>query len=277
MKQESDNMAGEIGNNIPHSTEELEEDILEYLYTTWRSGRQVSSGEICSAFTITGWELRAVKKQMLSHGYIVENGSDGILHLTDIGKIQGEECHTRHHNLTQFLQMTCGLGEAAAQKNACRMEHVVDSEVIYGVRDFLKYGDTYDRIARNLDLLSLYEEGNYTFCMSIYRVETRYPRSLADEFGLFMDNVELEVRKETSLFYLQTNEQDFWLYLWYLNGEQWVMAEKQEKGYCIPAEVFVYTLSTMVLVTECECLIGLTKEAKPPSEEECRELNIHIW
>ena len=277
MEQDNEKNAREIGYHIPHSTEELEEDILEYLYTTWSAGRQVSAVEICNAFTITGRELRAIRKQMLSHGYLIEDVKDDILRLTEIGKIQGEECHTRHHNLAQFLQMTCGLEEEQAQKNACRMEHVVDSEVIDGVRDFLKYGDTYDRIARKLDLHSLYEEGSYTFCLSMYRLETRYPRRLAEEFALFHDQIELVVKKEQSMFYLQTKEQENPFYLWFLNGEQWTMAEKQEKGYPIPAEIFVYGFSNMIPVTECECLIGITKKAVPPSEEECRELNIHIW
>lgn len=277
MEKDNEKSAREIGYNIPHSTEELEEDILEYLYTTWSAGRQVSSAEVCSAFTITRWEFRAVKQQMLSHGYLEEEMADGLLKLTEIGKIQGEECQTRHHNLTQFLQMTCGLEEEQAQKNACRMEHVVDSEVIQGVRDFLKHGDTYDRIARKLDLHSLYEEGSYTFCMSMYRLETRYPRKLAEEFALFTDQIELEVKKEQSIFYLHTKEQKMPFYLWFLSGGQWTMAEKQEKGYPIPADLFVYGFSNMIPVTECECLIGITKKIVPPSEEECRELNIHIW
>jgi len=278
MEKDNEKSAREIGYNIPHSTEELEEDILEYLYTTWSAGRQVSSAEVCSAFTITRWEFRAVKQQMLSHGYLEEEMADGLLKLTEIGKIQGEECQTRHHNLTQFLQMTCGLEEEQAQKNACRMEHVVDSEVIQGVRDFLKHGDTYDRIARKLDLHSLYEEGSYTFCMSMYRLETRYPRKLAEEFTLFTDQIELEVKKEQSIFYLHTKEQQKMpFYLWFLSGEQWIMAEKQQRGYPIPTEIFVYSFSKMIPVTECECLIGITKKTVPPSEEECRELNIHIW
>lgn len=277
MEQDNEKNPREIGYNIPHSIQELEEDILEYLYTTWSAGRQVSSPEISSAFTITGREFRAIKKQMLSHGYLIEDANDGILRLTEIGKIQGEECHTRHHNLAQFLQMTCGLEEEQAQKNACRMEHVVDSEVIDGVRDFLKYGDTYDRIARKLDLHSLYDEGSYIFCMSMYRLETRYPRKLAEEFALFHDQIELVVKKEQSVFCLQTKEQKLDFYLWFLNGEQWTMAEKQEKGYSIPAEIFVYGFSKMIPVTECECLIGITKETMPPGEKECRELNIHIW
>ncbi|MBO5372628.1 MAG: hypothetical protein J6A75_07905 [Lachnospiraceae bacterium] len=187
-----------------------------------------------------------------------------------------EECLLRHHNLTQFLQMTCGLNEDVAEENACRMEHIISGEVVQGIREFLKYGDTYDRVVRDYDLRSVYEKGCYEFCMGMYRIEQRNPRVLAEEAKIFSDKVDLEVRQEKCYFYLKVKN-DFAKNLWYLDKKKWVMAKKEENRYRISAGAFVYVISSSALITECDCVIGFTEQENLPTEDECRELNIHIW
>lgn len=44
------------------------------------------------------------------------------LTLTAFGKAQGAECLSRHQNLTQFLEMVCGVDEETAEVNACRLD-----------------------------------------------------------------------------------------------------------------------------------------------------------
>ena len=91
--------------------------------------------------------------------------------MTPLGRARGAECLARHQRLTQLIQMVCDLDEEQAEENACRMEHVVSRNVIVGIEQFLRSGDTHDRILKNTDLSTLYEPGNYEFCMGIYRPE----------------------------------------------------------------------------------------------------------
>ena len=102
--------------------------------------------------------------------------------------------------------MVCDLDEEQAEENACRMEHVVSRNVIVGIEQFLRSGDTHDRILKNTDLSTLYEPGSYEFCMGIYRPEKRYPRILAEEFFLFVPEIRLNVKEDGSFFSLKKRD-----------------------------------------------------------------------
>ena len=154
---------GEIGHNMFYTKEEREEDVLETLYLWWREGKSITIPEVCIEFDMTKRELSYIIKQMVKHGYVQRTEKDGGLELTSFGKAQGAECLARHQHLTQFIQMICGLDESSAEENACRMEHVVSGEVIHGICDFMKYGDSYDRTVRNANLRFFMMKGNIPF------------------------------------------------------------------------------------------------------------------
>lgn len=138
--------------NIPHSEEEKEEDFLEYLYMGWKSGTEIWPHQVKMHLELMDAELKRLERGLMESGYLRKRAENSGYRLTELGKVQGEECLLRHHNLTQFLQMTCGLEEEEAEENACRMEHVISGNVLQGVQEFLKYGETYDRVVRDVDL-----------------------------------------------------------------------------------------------------------------------------
>lgn len=279
MEQEkkTDTFEGAIGRNVPSTTEEKEEDLLETLYLWWKDGRSITIPEICIRLNMTKRELGFLLKKMIKHGYLKETEKNEEIVLTAFGKAQGAECLARHKYLTQFLQMVCGLTEDKARENACRMEHVISGEVVQGICDFLKNGDTYDRVIRGMNLGQMYEDGVYQFCMGIYRTEKRYPRILADEFDSFSELVTLEVNGEKSSFCLQKKQEDCSGNLWYQCEDGWKRAESTEKGFHIPTEIFAYTISPASLITEGDGMIAFTNGESLPKESDCRELNLHIW
>ena len=273
-----DGFSGKIGENIQSTNAEKEEDLLETLYLWWNRGKQITMSEICIHLNITKHEINYLVKQMVKHGYLKEPGKSKVLELTDFGKTQGAECLTRHQYLTQFLQMVCGLDEEQAQEDACRMEHVVSGGVIQGVCEFLKYGNTYDRVAKNLNLDTMYEEGNYIFRMGIYLTEQRYPRVLSEEFYEFSEKICMQIKKDTSYFYLQPITGNYSKKLWYKDEDRWIKAQRTELGFRIPSDIFSFTLSTVVPITEGDGIIAFTAEEEElPSDTKCRELNVHIW
>lgn len=266
-----------IGQDFPRSVEEKEEDLLEYLYTRSRYEAVVSEDRICRVLNFDKGELNDVIHLMYQHGYLTEAEQGTECDLTELGKMVGRECLMRHQALAEFLQMTCGLEEDQAEENACRVEHVLGSEVIDGVHRFLMEGATYDRTGKNLDPLMFYEEGGYTFSMSMYLPEKRSPRELAEEFYAFFDTVYLEVARPDSWVYLRPKEPVCTWNIWYLDRKQWKLAKRMEKGYCIPASAFSYTISAAIPIRECDLIIGITEKETEPDKEQCRELNLHIW
>ncbi|MCI6536561.1 MAG: hypothetical protein MR443_02795 [Lachnospiraceae bacterium] len=288
------------------SQQELEEDLLETLYGWWKEGRSVETTQLCLSMNISQQKLHTLADQMVAHGYLEKRDNWESMKLTPYGKDQGAECLERHQYLTQFLQMICGLDKEQAEENACRMEHVVDTDVMHGIRDYLKYGDHYDRMIKNLNLLTLYKEGSYWFRGEIYDTNQRYPRILAQEDRLYEENILLEVHENRSFIYLQTkecqntaatlsasdrttrtshaatltpdSEQHSPLpNLWYLQNGTWKLAEDTAKGIQIPADSFEFTIGATDIIREGTLMIGFTDAIRLPEEEDCRELNIHIW
>lgn len=267
--------SGMIGYNIPSTMEEREEDLLERLYLWWKNGERINIHELCMQMDMTKQEIGALMEQMIHHGYLKETKDLEDAQLTEYGRAQGAECQDRHQYLSQFLQMTCGLDEQQAYDNACRIEHIVTGEMMQGVHEYLKFGDMYDRVVRNMDLCSMYDEGNYYFYAGIYYMEKRYPRVLADEFYQFSDKILLEVCEEKSDFYLKDGGVSSCL--WYADNRRWKQAEMTEQGFRIPTNVFTFTFSTTLPVTEGNCVIAFANPGELPRDENCRDLNVHIW
>ncbi len=70
------------------------------------------------------------------NGYITMEPSGEIL-LTESGRIKAKDIYGRHLLLTAFLQEVIGVPAQLAEKNACRMEHILDQEVIDGISSFM--------------------------------------------------------------------------------------------------------------------------------------------
>ena len=156
---------------------ELEEDLLEYVYRTWRQGRQITSKEYAREVNITGYEAAGLVRSLVKKGFLCEP-ENGHLELSDKGKLEGMECLARHEKLTQFFQMVSGMDQQRAQEDACRVEHYISPEGLKGIENFLQYGDVYDRVYDDMDLYTFYEDGEFPMAFGLYEPERRNPRFL---------------------------------------------------------------------------------------------------
>lgn len=71
------------------------------------------------------------------NGYIIMEPS-GEIHLTEKGREQAEKIYGRHQLLTAFLKEIAGVPENMAEENACRMEHILDQEVVDGISRYME-------------------------------------------------------------------------------------------------------------------------------------------
>ena len=181
---------------------ELEEDLLEYVYRTWRQGRQITSKEYAREVNITGYEAAGLVRSLVKKGFLCEP-ENGHLELTDKGKLEGMECLARHEKLTQFFQMVSGMDQQRAQEDACRVEHYISPEGLKGIENFLQYGDVYDRIYDDMDLYTFYEDGEFPMAFGLYEPERRNPRFLVPEYGKLEHSVILRVKKSQNCFLLK--------------------------------------------------------------------------
>jgi len=70
-------------------------------------------------------------------GFIIMESSGEIL-LTESGRAKAEQVYGRHRLLTAFLQQIAGVDSETAEKNACRMEHILDQEVVDGISKYME-------------------------------------------------------------------------------------------------------------------------------------------
>jgi Mn-dependent DtxR family transcriptional regulator len=71
-------------------------------------------------------------------GFITMNQS-GEIELTEVGLAKANQIYDRHQTLTAFLHDIIGIDEVLAEENACRMEHILDQEVMDGITAFMSH------------------------------------------------------------------------------------------------------------------------------------------
>lgn len=160
---------------------EKREDLLEYLYKTYRQGEGLTVAEYAARKEFSMRETNALVRELKLLGYIEEEKRTGLLNLTELGKMEGMDCLERHEKLTQFFQMVSGMEQEEAQEDACRIEHVISQRALEGIDGFLKYGDVYDRNYKGMDMYNVFGEGTFDILLGIYQPERRNPRLLAEE------------------------------------------------------------------------------------------------
>ena len=74
---------------------------------------------------------------VLRDGGFLTMDSDYFLHLTDVGREVAEHIYEKHRFFTDRL-IEAGVDPVAAEKDACRMEHVISQESFERLRDAYK-------------------------------------------------------------------------------------------------------------------------------------------
>ena len=70
-------------------------------------------------------------------GGVLTMDSDYFLHLTDVGREVAEQIYEKHRFFTDRL-IEAGVNPVTAEKDACRMEHVISQESFERLRDAYK-------------------------------------------------------------------------------------------------------------------------------------------
>jgi len=120
---------------------ESEEMYLETILILSREKGQVRRVDIAESMSVSKPSVTFAMRSLTEKGYVCDDGNGGI-RLTDIGKSKAETIYERHHLITQLL-MHIGADPADAEANACRMEHVVSTELTEVIRRFMNEGPVF--------------------------------------------------------------------------------------------------------------------------------------
>jgi Mn-dependent DtxR family transcriptional regulator len=112
------------------------ENYLETILLLKESGRAVRSIDIAEQLSFARSSVSRAVNNLKKAGYI-NIDDDGYIEFSERGKEYAEMIYQRHTVITEFLQRL-GIKKETADKDACRIEHVVSEETFFAIKEFLK-------------------------------------------------------------------------------------------------------------------------------------------
>ena len=117
---------------------ESAEDYLETILVLFERNGQVRSIDIVNEMNFSKPSISIAMKKLRENGYI-RMDVNGLITLTDEGRLIAERIYSRHKLLTKVLE-AIGIDEKKAEDEACKIEHDIDGETYERIRDFyLRY------------------------------------------------------------------------------------------------------------------------------------------
>lgn len=105
-----------------------EEDYLESILTLSRTQEVVHRIDIARRMNVSQAAVNKAMKILFEKEYLYEDGKH--LFLTDTGRTYAEEVYEKHCFIREYLLQN-GVSAAAAEEDACRMEHLISEETFF--------------------------------------------------------------------------------------------------------------------------------------------------
>ncbi len=113
------------------------EDYLEAVFVLHEQHKSVRMTDIADFLDVSKPSVNRAIGTLKDAGYL-NHETYGEITLTSSGKSKAKAVLKRHTLLKNFLTSTLGVDSEVAEKDACRMEHVMSNESISKLSDFLK-------------------------------------------------------------------------------------------------------------------------------------------
>lgn len=113
------------------------EDYLEAILVLKNKNGFVRSVDIAKHL---GYSKPSVSRAMgiLEKDGFIEFGLGNMIILTEAGELKAKDIYERHQLLTKFLVKITGVSDEQAEQNACRIEHVIDVDIVSGIKKWMK-------------------------------------------------------------------------------------------------------------------------------------------
>ena len=112
------------------------EDYLEAVLVLQQKQGMVRSVDVARHLEVTKPSVCHAVATLRDGGFLTMD-SDYFLHLTDVGREVAEQIYEKHRFFTDRL-IEAGVDPVTAEKDACRMEHVISQESFERLRDAYK-------------------------------------------------------------------------------------------------------------------------------------------
>lgn len=113
-----------------------QEDYLEAVLAIEQEDGVVRLTDVALRLKVTKPSASRAMKLLQADGYINQE-SYGTIELTSKGRITASQIYTRHKTLRTFLKEVLKVGPETAESDACKMEHVLSSETMEKLTEFV--------------------------------------------------------------------------------------------------------------------------------------------
>ncbi len=112
------------------------ENYLERILVLTQKNGSVRSIDIADAMGFTKASVSRAMSILKRDDYIIME-PDGAIRLTKEGHKKATAVYDRHVTLTRFITEKLGVDEEIAEKDACRIEHIISPETFAGIKAML--------------------------------------------------------------------------------------------------------------------------------------------
>jgi DtxR family Mn-dependent transcriptional regulator len=111
------------------------EDYLELIHNTISNNQTIKAIDIANKFNISRSSVSEALIRLADMDFIIYEGRKGI-RITQKGIEQAEKITKKHEILSNFFVKILGVDTILANKNACKIEHVIDDELIEKIANY---------------------------------------------------------------------------------------------------------------------------------------------
>lgn len=112
------------------------ENYLEAILMVENVKGTVHSVDVAAKLNVSKPSVSRAVMILKKDGYLEDNeGTE--LKFTKKGRDKATDIYSRHKLLTEFLVAITGIDAEQAEENACRVEHVVDTDVMAGIEKWM--------------------------------------------------------------------------------------------------------------------------------------------
>lgn len=117
--------------------QESGENYLETILILEKKNGMVRSIDIANTLGFSKPSVSRAINILKSHNFISVDNT-GIIKLTDTGRATAEEIYKRHMFITKYLMATLNLDEETAEKDACKIEHILSEKTFEKIVELFK-------------------------------------------------------------------------------------------------------------------------------------------
>ena len=114
------------------------QDYIELIYNTISEGKEIKAVDIANAFNISRASISEALIRLSDLDLILYEGRKGIK-ITEKGITEAKKIIKKHTVLCDFFTKVLNTDFDIATKNACKIEHVIDEDLIKKIDNFTNY------------------------------------------------------------------------------------------------------------------------------------------